>query len=95
MPVQPASSLSGRRFEEEHLLDAARAVFHADGFASAQVADIARGAGTTKPTLYARLGNKEQIYMQVLQRDAEVSWVGRRLGARKPFAPRRAGRGRD
>lgn len=62
---------------EDDLLDAARAVFHGEGYASAQVADIARRAGTTKPTLYARLGNKEQIYLHVVRREAEVfqEWV--------------------
>lgn len=77
MSARSVSSLSGRRFEEDHLLDAARAVFHAEGYASAQVADIARRAGTTKPTLYARLGNKEQIYLHVVRREAEVfaEWV--------------------
>ncbi|MFG2430533.1 TetR/AcrR family transcriptional regulator [Streptomyces sp. NPDC048590] len=77
MPEHPSTSLSGRRFEEGHLLDAARAVFHAEGYSAAQVADIARRAGTTKPTLYARLGNKEQIYLLVVQREAEVfnGWI--------------------
>ncbi|HEU5028276.1 MAG TPA: TetR/AcrR family transcriptional regulator [Spirillospora sp.] len=74
MSERATRSLSGRRFEEGHLLDAARAVFYAEGYASAQVADIARRAGTTKPTLYARLGNKEQIYLHVVQREAEVFW---------------------
>ncbi|NED54196.1 TetR/AcrR family transcriptional regulator, partial [Micromonospora aurantiaca] len=77
MSARSASSLSGRRFDEGDLLDAARAVFHAEGYAAAQVADIARRAGTTKPTLYARLGNKEQIYLHVVQREAGLfqEWV--------------------
>ncbi|WP_181801131.1 TetR/AcrR family transcriptional regulator [Streptomyces shenzhenensis] len=87
MSVHPNTSLSGRRFDEDDLLDAARAVFHAEGYAAAQIVDIARRAGTTKPTLYARLGNKEQIYLHVVRREAEVfrQWVadayerGRRL----------------
>ncbi|WP_051732016.1 TetR/AcrR family transcriptional regulator [Kitasatospora phosalacinea] len=72
MSAQPATSLSGRRFEEDHLLDAALRVFHAEGYTSAQIADIAHRAGTTKPTLYARLGTKEQIYLRVVQREAEA-----------------------
>ncbi|WP_062716618.1 TetR/AcrR family transcriptional regulator [Streptomyces caeruleatus] len=77
MSVHPNTSLSGRRFVEDDLLDAARAVFHAEGYAAAQIADIAQRAGTTKPTLYARLGNKEQIYLHVVRREAEVfrQWV--------------------
>ncbi|WAL74660.1 TetR/AcrR family transcriptional regulator [Kitasatospora sp. YST-16] len=72
MSAQSATSLSGRRFEEDHLLDAALRIFHAEGYTSAQIADIAQQAGTTKPTLYARLGNKEQIYLRVVQREAEA-----------------------
>ncbi|NJP90899.1 TetR/AcrR family transcriptional regulator [Nonomuraea sp. FMUSA5-5] len=77
MSARTHASLSGRRFEEDDLLDAARTVFHTEGYAAAQIADIARRAGTTKPTLYARLGNKEQIYLSVVLREAEVfrKWV--------------------
>lgn len=64
------SNPSQRRFDEEHLLDAARAVFHADGYAQAQTADIAKLAGTSRPTLLARLGNKEQMYLRVVEREA-------------------------
>lgn len=66
-----------RRFDEDRLLDAAREVFHADGFVAAQIADIAKQAGTTRPTLHARLGNKDQIYARVVRREADVfrSWI--------------------
>jgi AcrR family transcriptional regulator len=63
---------AGRRFTEDALLDAARDVFHERGFNATQITDIAEYAGTTKPTLYARLGNKEQIYGRVLDREAQV-----------------------
>ncbi|MEV7393027.1 TetR/AcrR family transcriptional regulator [Streptomyces sp. NPDC091215] len=90
MSAHTPASLSGRRFDEDDLLDAARAVFHAEGFAAAQIADIARRAGTTKPTLYARLGNKEQIYLHVVRREAEVfrRWVADAYerGSRLPLA---------
>jgi AcrR family transcriptional regulator len=68
---------SNRRFDEDHLLDAARQVFSAEGYSASQIADIARRAGTTKPTLYARLGNKEEIYLRVVKREADVfrSWI--------------------
>lgn len=72
-----AVSPSRRRFDQDHLLDAAREVFATQGYSAAEIADIARRAGTTKPTLYARLGNKEQIYLRVVQREAEVfrGWI--------------------
>ncbi|MFZ3572230.1 TetR/AcrR family transcriptional regulator [Streptomyces sp. BH097] len=69
---------SGRRFDEDQLLDAAREVFHAVGYSAAQIADIARRAGTTRPTLYARFGNKEQLHRRVIEREADVfrAWIG-------------------
>lgn len=72
MTTQPQSIPSNRRFDEDHLLDAARRVFSAEGFSAAQITDIANRAGTTKPTLYSRLGNKEQIYLRVVEREAAV-----------------------
>ena len=33
---------------------------------------LARAAGTTKQTLYARLGSKENIYLRVLEREATM-----------------------
>lgn len=61
-----------RRFTEDDLLDAARAVFHEQGYQATQIPDIAARAGTTKPTLYARLGSKEEIFTRVLEREAEI-----------------------
>ncbi|MFJ9005460.1 TetR/AcrR family transcriptional regulator [Streptomyces canus] len=77
MSVRTALGPSGRRFDEDHLLDAARSVFHAAGYSAAQIADIAQRAGTTRPTLYARLGSKEQIYRRVIEREADVlhAWI--------------------
>ncbi|MBS1845117.1 MAG: TetR/AcrR family transcriptional regulator [Actinobacteria bacterium] len=68
---------AGRRFDEDQLLDAARAVFHGGGFSAAQISEIARRAGTTKPTLYARFGNKEDLYLRVVEREAAVldGWI--------------------
>lgn len=73
------SNPSQRRFDEEHLLDAARAVFHADGYAQAQTVDIAKLAGTSRPTLLARLGNKEQMYLRVVEREAITfqAWIAK------------------
>ncbi len=45
-------------------------MFAARGYHAAQMADLASAAGTTKPTLYARLGSKEQIFRRVLEREA-------------------------
>ncbi|MCX4759623.1 TetR/AcrR family transcriptional regulator [Streptomyces sp. NBC_01275] len=77
MSVRTALGPSGRRFDEDQLLDAARGVFHAAGYSAAQIADIAQRAGTTRPTLYARLGSKEQIYRRVIEREADIlnAWI--------------------
>jgi AcrR family transcriptional regulator len=77
MVAEDAGRASGRRFDEQELLDAARTVFHAHGYSTVQVADIARQAGTTKPTLYARLGPKEQIYRRVIEREVNIlrAWI--------------------
>jgi AcrR family transcriptional regulator len=77
MATPQSAHPAGRRFSENALLDAARDVFDARGFNATQVADIARAAGTTKPTLYARLGSKEEIYLRVLEREADVlkTWL--------------------
>jgi AcrR family transcriptional regulator len=68
--IRPTTAPSRRRFTDQDLLDAALNVFVAHGYHSAQMDDIAARAGTTKPTLYARLGPKEQIYARVLEREA-------------------------
>jgi AcrR family transcriptional regulator len=82
MATGTAAGANGRRFDAEDLLDAARAVFQDEGYSAAQIADIARRAGTTKPTLYARLGSKDEIYLQVVQREAELfgRWIAEAYG---------------
>lgn len=64
------SSPQGRRFTEDELLDAALVLFHARGYHAVQMSELAAKAGTTKPTLYARLGSKQEIYIRVLEREA-------------------------
>jgi AcrR family transcriptional regulator len=49
------------------MLDAALTVFNRDGLANASMAAIATQAGVTRPTLYARFGDKEAIYALVLR----------------------------
>jgi AcrR family transcriptional regulator len=57
---------------EDEILDAASAVFAAQGFAGAKMATIAARAGTTKPTLYARFGSKEALYATAVGREYEL-----------------------
>jgi AcrR family transcriptional regulator len=51
-----------RVHSDESLLEAARAEFAANGYSAASMEGIAAGAGTTKPTLYARFGGKPELY---------------------------------
>jgi AcrR family transcriptional regulator len=86
------SSTARHRPTEDQILDAACAVFAAEGFAQANMETIAARAGTTKPTLYARFGAKEQLFVTVLRREHELlnSWVEAeyRAGAGEPFRKR-------
>ena len=50
------------------ILTAARAEFCDKGLGGARVDEIARGAGTNKRMLYHYFGNKEDLYLAVLER---------------------------
>lgn len=65
---------------DEDLLDAATKVFADSGFDSATLNDIAEESGSTKPTLYARFGNKDSLYSAALEREAKTL-AERLLGA--------------
>src|SRR4051794_33436740 len=62
-------------YSDELLLDAAADVFHRHGFRDGSMLDIAQRAGVTRPTLYARFGNKDALYDRVMERIGE-SLVG-------------------
>ena len=51
---------------ERRLLDAAEAVFIEQGYAPATVDAIAKSAGATRKTIYARYANKEEIFAAVI-----------------------------
>lgn len=57
------------RVAADEVLDAACAVFAAEGFANANMDAIAARAGMTKPTLYARFGPKERLFAAVVRRE--------------------------
>jgi AcrR family transcriptional regulator len=54
------------------MLDAACAVFAAEGFDRAAMAAIAARAGTTKPTLYARFASKDGLFAAAVHREYEL-----------------------
>lgn len=52
--------------EQERLLDAAREEFVAHGFRRTSVRDIAHRAKVSRPTIYRRLGDKDEIVRAVI-----------------------------
>jgi AcrR family transcriptional regulator len=77
---------------EDQMLDAACAVFAAQGFANTSMEAIAARAGTTKPTLYARFGAKDQLFARAVRREHELlnSWIAKEYaaGPDEPFRQR-------
>jgi TetR/AcrR family transcriptional repressor of mexJK operon len=59
---------------DDRLLDAAQDVFLDQGFARSTVDAIAKAAGATRKTVYARYANKEEIFAAVIARllDANI-----------------------
>lgn len=57
-----------RGFEPGKVLDQARQVFLAKGFAAASLDDLAAATGLNRPSLYAAFGDKEQLYVLALRR---------------------------
>jgi AcrR family transcriptional regulator len=73
--VEPSASLHTEphyRVAETSILDAAATVFAAEGFDRANMDTIAARAGTTKPTLYARFGSKEDLFAAAVKREYDV-----------------------
>lgn len=68
---------SGLATDAEHsrLLDAARAEFVEHGFRRTSVGDISRRAGVSRPTVYRRLGDKDEIVRQVVVREVVSFFV--------------------
>jgi AcrR family transcriptional regulator len=57
------------RHKHNSILDAARAVFSRDGYASSSVEDVAAEAGIAKGTVYLYFKSKEELYLAALLRD--------------------------
>jgi AcrR family transcriptional regulator len=67
-----ASTAPRYKVAEDTILDAACAVFADEGFDRAKMATIAARAGTTKPTLYARFGSKDELFAAAVSREYEL-----------------------
>lgn len=55
------------------LLARASAVFAERGFAAATMAELAAGAGVTKPTMYAHFGGKDDLYAACVRYQSEIA----------------------
>ncbi|HVV25040.1 MAG TPA: TetR/AcrR family transcriptional regulator [Pseudonocardiaceae bacterium] len=73
MEQPPVDAAPRRRYRHraDAMLDAACAVFAADGFEAATMEAVAARAGTTKPTLYARFGPKEKLFAAAVRHEHE------------------------
>jgi len=69
---QPAVASPRFRISDEHILDAACAVFASEGFERAGMDAIAARAEITKPTLYSRFGSKEALFAAAVAREYEL-----------------------
>ena len=72
----PGASAEGTRGAREAttaaMLDAAEELFAAHGFTAVSVRDIAKQAGVSHALVHRYLGNKDDIYRKVLQRNEDV-----------------------
>jgi AcrR family transcriptional regulator len=57
-----------REFNPDEALDAVLAVFWRKGFEGTSFSDLTKATGVARPGLYAAFGNKEELFLKVLDR---------------------------
>jgi TetR/AcrR family transcriptional repressor of nem operon len=57
-----------RSFDPDHVLDLARDVFWKNGFQGTSLDDITAATGLSKPSLYAAFGDKNALFLTILDR---------------------------
>lgn len=70
----PEPSKSPGQQTRKALIDVATGMFLADGFKAARVAEIAKQAGVRLSAINYHFGNKEGLYLAVLQHHADLAW---------------------
>jgi AcrR family transcriptional regulator len=83
MKVQPVRPGRPRAFDEDAALQKAMCVFWRKGYDGASMSDLTEAMGINPPSLYAAFGNKESLFLRVLERYAEgpAAYVMRALEA--------------
>lgn len=64
-----------RQFDSDAVLDAAQRVFHAQGFEATSIQDLVDATGLSRSSLYGAFGDKQGLYLAVLDRYAEAGRV--------------------
>ena len=65
-----------RKFDETKVLEQARDVFWANGYAATSVDDLAAATGLNRPSLYAAFGDKHALYLRALNENRILSVEG-------------------
>jgi AcrR family transcriptional regulator len=60
-----------REFDLDRTLDSAVQVFWQQGYEGTAIADPTEALGINRPSLYAAFGNKESLFLRVLERYSE------------------------
>lgn len=73
---------------DEAILDAAEACLRVVGARRTTIEDVATAAGVSRVTIYRRIGNRDEVVLQVLVRITEryLQWLQPRLLAQATFA---------
>src|SRR6266404_907361 len=74
-----------RAFDPDAALERAMHVFWAKGYEGASLSDLTRAMRINRPSLYAAFGNKEQLFLKVLDRymNGPLAYFQKALGAAK------------
>ena len=70
-----------RNFDPNDVLDIARQIFRQKGFQATSLDEITAASGVAKPSLYAAFGDKNALFLKVLDRyhDGILGWAERVL----------------
>ena len=90
MEPEEASCKRGRprEFDADAALDAALAVFWANGYEGTSLTDLTEAMGINRPSLYCAFGNKEQLFRRAMDRYAERAGVAVDAAMAEPTARR-------